>query len=480
MEEKVRFSQKPMVRALIGFGVLVAIYFILGFYMGSVDPNTDQSIELLSDLALCIAGLMVWMVFFAQFVLPVSKLGDRLNVVDRLVTYLMGGHGPALFIENGFVREREGESEKHGPGVIWLDSASAAVLRTEAQFTQTVGPGVHFTKAGEYIAGTADLHTLTQSTGPEDTDEPFTVTKTHENYQKMQERRWATSGTTRDAIEVVAAISVVFRIKSADGEGGTRFGFNPANSESAIRDSITRGVKLNQPVCSPLPAKMAVDIWREYLHKVRLSELFEIVDWGSETTLQFIAGLVKNRLNQESVVLLDDFGRPCLKGVGKGKFDEQRFLTYCQLRKAGKNELAESMLEKIPSQEFKTLTAMGIEVTAAGVKRLIFAPEVEERLIKEWTALWLKNAQKEHELVERDRKLAEIAGNDEALKEFAQMVIKASARQAPGSKSEALIQIVHSSLTGLLRNATLLKRTTTEQRDLSDMIDKLREGETRP
>ena len=42
-----------------------------------------------------------WMVFFAQFVLPVNKLQDRWKVVERLVTYLMGGHGPAIFIENG-------------------------------------------------------------------------------------------------------------------------------------------------------------------------------------------------------------------------------------------------------------------------------------------------------------------------------------------------------------------------------------------
>jgi hypothetical protein len=92
---------------------------------------------------------------------------------------------------------------------MWLDSASAALVRLESRFKRPVGPGVHFTEFGEYLAGTHDLHTLVQNIGPDENDEPFTVQKTHESYQKIQERRWATSGTTRDAIEVVASISVI-------------------------------------------------------------------------------------------------------------------------------------------------------------------------------------------------------------------------------------------------------------------------------
>jgi hypothetical protein len=86
---------------------------------------------------------------------------------------LFGGHGPALFIENGVIKEHSGERLKKGPGVLWLDSASAAVTRTAVAIKQTLGPGVHFISGREYIAGTLDLHIQSHSIGPKETDKPF-------------------------------------------------------------------------------------------------------------------------------------------------------------------------------------------------------------------------------------------------------------------------------------------------------------------
>jgi hypothetical protein len=368
---------------------------------------------------------------------------------------------------------------RQGAGVMWLDSASAAVLRTESRFTRTVGPGVHFTNYGEYLEGTHDLHIHTQSIGPEETDDPFTVQKNHASYQQMQERRWATSGTTRDGIEVLASIGVVFRIKSTEREGGTEFGFDEINSEKAIRESITRGAKHVKPVYSPLPARMAVDIWREYLSKFRLNELFEIVDWGDETTVQFIASQVKNRLSQDIVISLDDFGRPKLMG----KPDEGKFKKYCELRKAGRAKEAENMCERVPSQEFKILNAMGLEINAASIKRLSFAPEVEERLISQWTALWLKNANKERDQVESKRKQAETTAIDEAVKEFALNATPDLIKRIPQSSTESLSPagtlslLVRSTFKGVRRNSDLLSRISNEQRDLIEIYNKLREKE---
>ncbi|MCX6065667.1 MAG: hypothetical protein NT121_07930 [Chloroflexi bacterium] len=461
------------------FGVFIFAYLVISYILFIAAPQVDQSLEILMDLILCVGGLFVWMLFFSQFVLPVYRLRDRITVIDRLVTYLLGGHGPAIFVENGQIRSSEGENKKKGPGVTWLDSASTAVLCSAVEFTRTIGPGVHFTKADEYIAATADLHTLTQSIGPESSDQPFTVAKEDINFQKIQERHWETSGTTRDAIEVVATISVTFRIKSVEREGGTRFGFNAANSEKFIRDSITRGVQVDQPVWSPLPAKMAADIWREYLRKVRLSELFEIVDWRTETTLQYLSSLVKNRLSQSEVVLLDDFGRPRLKGVEKDQFNENLFGIFCELIQAGQKEQANDMIQTGPSQEFETLKAMGLEVTGANIKQLIFAPDVEERMINQWTTLWLKNAQKERDQVERDRKLSETAGSDDAMKEFATDAIRELLKKEPVSKPEALKQLVRSTFMGVRRNTTLLKRTNVEQRELAAIFSWLRERESR-
>jgi hypothetical protein len=368
--------------------------------------------------------------------------------MDRLVSYLSGFHGPAVFVENGRMRASERELKKRGPGVIWLDSASAAVLRTPVKFTRIVGPGVHFTRAREYVAATVDLHVLTQAIGPNDDDQPFTVDHNHPDYEQIQKRRYDTSALSRDAIEVVATITVTFRIKSTPGEGGTPFGYNEENVRKAVTDGLTQGAQPDQPIWSPLPSRMAVDVWREYLRKFKLTQLFEIPEGRTDTTLQMINGLLKKRLSQETVEVLDDFGRPVPD------------------------------TEPAVSKEFERLRDMGVEVTSVVVKRLAFAPEVEEKLISLWTTLWLKNAQKERDQVERIRKLIEDRAQEEALKEFAlnaSQEISQAKLDEIAPKTHALEMLVHSTFLGIRRNTSLLKRTNSEQRELADIFRWLRE-----
>jgi len=528
MEEQPRFFQQPLVRAIMGFFGFVLAYlfmnllayiwvwffvpapedgvvpvFTSAFFLGPANDVLQQ----LVDVVVCMVGLGAWLVFFAQFVLPVRTFSDRLKVVDRLVTYLTGGHGPAMFVENGIVRAREEEKKRKGPGVIWLDSASAAVLRTGVKFTRTVGPGVHFTAADESIAGTADLHQLNLTVGPDEKEDqgnkdPFKATRETcpEDYDAIQKRRWETSALTRDGIEVVATIGVTFHIAAKEGEGNTRFGFNPQNAEKAIRDSLTRGADASQPVWSELPARMAVDVWREYVRKFRQDELFTTADNRVDTGLQTIAAMVGKRMKQREVERFDDFGRVVLKPeeVCKKIFNEHRQQNryhdvqrqledvisgsdfkyqgmYAFLLKNGKVKDAGDYLEMTNSREFETLSQMGLEVLGVNFKRVIFAPDIEERIISQWTTLWKKNAEKERDQVERDRKLAETAGQEDALKEYAFEATREFQHDPLPNKYGALYYLVHNTFLGVRRNSSLLKRTNTEQRELSDIFSWLRD-----
>jgi hypothetical protein len=130
----------------------------------------------LFDLMLFIVLLILWLAFFAQFSLPVHTLSDRKRAIDRLISYHLGSRGPAIFIENGEVKERAHEEERMGPGVALLDTASAAMFRTRHAFTRPAGPGITFTNPGEYLAGTVDLHRQSNRIGPEDRDNPFDTT----------------------------------------------------------------------------------------------------------------------------------------------------------------------------------------------------------------------------------------------------------------------------------------------------------------
>jgi len=446
MDDEIGFFERPVPKTLLRFGIFIVGYIILVIWQSFTAEGLNP-LAVAVDLVFFLVGGVLWMGFFAQFVLPVTKTAARLTIVERVIQYLTGNHGPAIFIENGIVHQSEGEGTKRGPGVMWLDSASAAVLRTPVKFTRTIGPGVHFTTRKEYIAATVDLHTLTQQVGPDDNDQPFTVAKDNPDYEQIQKRRYETSALTRDAIEVIATISVNFRIRSTPGEGGTPLGFNADNVRKAVTENLVQGVQTNQPVWSTLPAKMAVDIWREYLRKFKLTQLFEIPEGRSDTTLQVIAGLLTKRLKQETVELLDDFGRPVPD------------------------------VPPVSSHEFERLREMGLEVMSVTIKRLTFASEVEDKLISQWTTLWLKNAQKERDQVERNRKMTEARAQEQALKEFALNASQEISQVKPeenAPKTHALEMLVHSTFLGIRRNTSLLKRTNTEQRELFDIVNWLR------
>ena len=255
-------------------------------------------LEILLDL-FCIfpALLILWMAFFAQFVLPVRTFEDRQKVFNRLLTDLFGGHGPALFIENGEIKEHSGERLKKGPGVVWLDFASAAVTRTAVKIKQTIGPGVHFIESGEYIPGTVDLHIQTQTIGSRETEDPFGDQEEDGGYDPKVEGRRTVSALTRDGIEVVPSITITFRVDTGfprEGEPGSRFGYrtgigrrakeNEARDKEAIRRAILgEGVNPNKfsemtrrrVAWNELPASLVVDVWREYAAKFTLDELFK-------------------------------------------------------------------------------------------------------------------------------------------------------------------------------------------------------------
>ncbi|HEY3313120.1 MAG TPA: SPFH domain-containing protein [Anaerolineales bacterium] len=469
MDEQTSFFKHFKTRLLMSLAGFVVFYLVIGWLMNFFGVEASHSWEILADVIIFVLGMLGWMVFFAQFVLPVSTLEDRWKVVDRLVTYLMGGHGPAIFIENGYIQSREGERKQQGPGLIWLDSASAALLRTAVEFrTPAIGPGVHFTNGDEYIAATVDLHTLSQSIGPNDSDEPFKIQETDPNYKAVKERAELTNALTRDGIIVSAAISVSFRIKSTPGEGNTRFGFNPANTEADIRDSMIRGADLNYPVWNTLPARMAADLWREYLGKFRLSELFENRENQSETTIQFLNDMIKKRLTRPQVEVLDEFGKLMLESPAREG-------EYLRLLRENNRSAAENLLKKAESTEFAKLTQMGLEVKGVSIRKLFFSPDIEEQLINQWTALWLKNAQKEKDQVELDRKLWTTTGEQEGLKDFALMTSREIARQSSTSPAHALEMLVHSVFRGVQRNPALFKNINTEeQRDLSKIFSWLR------
>lgn len=522
--------------------ILLLVYGLQIFRMGGIRANL---FEIFIDLACVFPLLLVlWLAFFAQFVLPVRTFRDRQKIFERLVTYLLGGHGPALFIENGQIKEHTGERLKQGPGVLWLDSASAAVTRTPVSIMQTIGPGVHFINRGETIAGTVDLHVQSQSIGPKETDNPFAPKKEDqpkEEWDQVQDRRKQVSALTRDGIEVIPNISVSFRVNTGfpkDRQPGSRFGYrtgvrrsdrlNEAKDKDAIRRAIlAEGINPNALPESPrhrvawneLPAALAVDVWREYVAKFTLDQLFqptqlvppvpsiaalpteEEVDPLSQPiqvsgTRDSIQDSMTRMVRQVNVLMSRaiNFLEGNMQGKGRRAVTPPSFPAPTAAKKEPQkknalqliNEMVKARLTQeevdfldehgvrrpgtIPSMEYTLLKERGLEVRSVGIFGLRLDPQIENTIIQRWSATWLLNAKAESEQVERKRNLVETGGQEKAIRQYADFLSKDLIQKKPAGLKETLKTLLLRTRTRIINNHQLRQRMTDEQQDLEDII----------
>ena len=540
------FYRKPWFYIFAWLAILLVVYGWQIFRMGGVQAGL---IDILIDLVFVFPVLLLlWIAFFAQFVLPVHTFRDRQKIFSRLLTDLFGGHGPALFIENGIIKEHSGERLKSGPGVLWLDSASAAVTRSATAIRQTMGPGVHFMESGEFIAGTVDLHIQSQFIGPKDSDAPFASKgedQSDEEYHQVQDRRKQVSALTRDGIEVVPNISVSFRVDTgfpAAGQPGSRFGYRTGvtkkakmeeqKDKDAIRKAILgEGINPNIQPGSPrhrvawnqLPAALAVDVWREYVAKFTLDELFapdqlvpappfqppqpteEEIDFLSQPihvgarseSMQENMQVSMTRMLREINKMMDrtikwlertdkdpknQTPAPAVPTSQSQRKSEPQKKTGLQvINEMVKARLTQAEVEilddngargngTISSAEFKLLQERGLRVLNASVVGLRLNPTIEETLINRWSASWLVNARVEKEQIERKRNIVESAGQERAIRQYADLFSRDLIQKRPIGVKDTLKTLLLRTRTIIFNNDQLRKRMAPQQQELEDII----------
>ena len=228
----VPFRHQPVFGAVI-LAVILAATWIYTYLDGGGALGSLYGAGL--DLALLLVLGVACLCIFAQFALPVTTLGRRLELSRRLWLHVWGAHGPVTFVQNGRRIERSGEPGRAGPGLLWIDTASAAVMLTPAGNVRVLGPGIHFTRTHERLDKTFSLHIQVCALGPEDSEPIFASLQdeadeeTRANHEFAQRRRRAVSGLTRDGHEVIPQIQVSFKLddsSASSGEPGSQFGFS--------------------------------------------------------------------------------------------------------------------------------------------------------------------------------------------------------------------------------------------------------------
>jgi len=318
---------------------------------------------------------------------------------------------------------------------------------------RAIGPGVTFTQRRESVSAESvvNLHLHKQTIGPSPyaTLSPFAEKGKKESageYQARQRERNDTRALTRDGIEIVSTITVYFRLESRPGEGNTQFGFRPSSVEKAI---LGQNIDLNLPLDAAervrrwdwLPAYLAADVWREYLGKFTLDELFQR-NAGQPSAMVAILRMVRARMMEEQVTALNDFG-------------------------------AETG-ERIDSREYYLLKKRGIQVTRVEINNLLIPDEVESQLVKRWNASWLIRARQERVLVDRQRDYILKQGQSEAHLRFAEsasqhFLSERCTKQVTGR--EVLKRLLRGSLEMCDRDPALHSMAITETAQLQDLID---------
>lgn len=317
--------------------------------------------------------------FFAQFVLPIQNPKQRLEIYERVRDFETGRRGPALFIKNGRVISHEGEMERKSPGLIVADTASAAVLRTDAEFTGTAGPGVSFTRANERIAGSVDLRPQWQYIGPEGGGEK-------------------TDAVTRDEVELKATISVKFSIRrpkqKKPSESGvtSEYGYDEEAARRAIVGEFIEAAGDEKALVSweEIPADLVVGVWREYVHKFKLMELFTPLTPEGETGLQLVEKMMNKRVTQPKVQSMDSIGN-----------------------------LTQDWTSSI---EYDQLQNHGLEITEVRIHNVHLSEADEKLILEQWRPEWMKSIQQEEKsLNDADALIATVA-REESSRRFASLI----------------------------------------------------------
>ncbi len=486
-------------------------------------------------------GIFIWLAFFSQFVLPVNTLGQRLKILERVFNSLFGGHGPAIFIRDGRMVKGSGEEKKEGPGVLWLDSASAAVTRTATSFKQTIGPGVHFTERNERIANKpVDLHKQMQRVGPREADEPFASQKesqSDDEYKAIQNRREQVRAWTRDGIEVVPNISVTFKIDAdpvtEENLPGSRFGYkstgdqenNPvfkAIAGEGINPDVNPDKAKHRVAWNQLPALIAVDLWREYLGKFTLKELFEVeqnlpaslpkASVHPETTQAMLQPVIvsKNSLEKALVGMIREINRNLALRADKCEFkkkDGEEVKVSSSPQKPAPDALAGKEPEKVTalqmiahmvearmtqkdvsvldnsgrlverlgtenSEEYHLLTSRGIRILRVGIDNLRFTPDVEKQLVSQFKTTWMVDAIREKKQIDRKRGFVEVSGEVDAVKNFTHSLSKNLIKDNPNTQDpkDALKSLLLRTRDELVKNDRMHRRASSEREELEEII----------
>jgi hypothetical protein len=156
------------------------------------------------------------------------------------------------------------------------------------------------------------------------------------------------------------------------------------------------------------------------------------------TALQVINEMVNARLKNPEVVILDNNGVP------------------------------ENGTQNSP--EYELLKKRGITVLSVGIGNLRFQPDIENKIIQKWSSTWDKNAKAEAKQIERRQNIVKSAGQEKAIRQYADRLSSDLVRKKPVGVKETLKVLLMRTRTIIINDDQLRKEMQEEQQTLEDIL----------
>ena len=268
-----------------------------------------------------------------------------------------------------------------------------------------------------------------------------------------------------------------------------------------------------------LPALLAVDIWREYAAKFTLDELFkpeqivppppikipEIVEEdvdpltlplqreANQSSFQY--GLLTmlreiNKWMDRTIKWLDRTTAVEPKKIEPVLASQSAALLKGEVSKKTARQVINEMVKARLTQaevdvfddhggrtggttlslEYALLQKRGIKVLSAGINTLRFNPKIEETIINRWSGTWYKTAEEEKKQIERKRNILETAGQEKAIRQYADQLSHDLLQKQPQGVKETLKALVMSTRAIIIKNDPLRRGMTDEQAELEEII----------
>ena len=293
-------------------------------------------------------------------------------------------------------------------------------------------------------------------------------------------------------------------MQNCPGERGSRFGFNAEAVERAARsegiDPHLSGEDRRRVAWNQLPGLMAVELWREYISKYTLNELFEPGLKPVPEVRQPDVPPATVAAPPTPLVLNRGFATRLLRNFNNGWERELDSLIPAEEPPAPQEELpthqpagqrsAEARCtalqiinqmmnarlsrrivvrlddcgrptdEQQISDEYRKLDERGVSVLDVAVIALRLEPEFERQLLGRWTTSWLSNARSDRERIERLETAYTEQGRHEALLDHALDLAEALNKDAATTLPAAVRTLLQATQAGIRANDRLLTRSS--------------------